>query len=296
VSSGDDRDLERYLRRDDALSHAYAALKAERPSPALDQAVLARARDAIKNAPRAGAARQRNWIAVTAIAATVLLSFGLVMRVALEPAAQMPAAPAQDATQALPSASAPSRPAAAGEDTSAEKKDGRTFASPPNAPAASAIEGQRPLIEEEIRAATEQVPETAEPAPPPGALGSQSSPPAPAASPALNELRKERQPAAQPMLQERAPSNGAAARSSPRAMKQSEAAAPRELDSATAASTAPATDQAEAKAEFYLEPEAWLAEIERLRAAGETEAAERELARFKTVYPDYFEKLKPQEQ
>ena len=42
MSNVDDRELERYLRHDDPLSRAYAELKSERPSPALDQAVLAR--------------------------------------------------------------------------------------------------------------------------------------------------------------------------------------------------------------------------------------------------------------
>lgn len=83
MSAADDRELERYLQRGDALSRAYAALKSERPSPALDQAVLARARDALQG--RSRALRHRRWPALTALAATVLVSFALVMRIALEP-------------------------------------------------------------------------------------------------------------------------------------------------------------------------------------------------------------------
>ncbi|MFO7276161.1 MAG: tetratricopeptide repeat protein [Pseudomonadota bacterium] len=34
-------------------------------------------------------------------------------------------------------------------------------------------------------------------------------------------------------------------------------------------------------------PEAWLVRIERLRASGQTEEAERQLEAFRKVYPDY---------
>jgi hypothetical protein len=281
VSSADDRDLERYLRRDDALSRAYAELKSQRPSPALDQAVLARARDALKEPPRASL-RQRNWTAITAIAATVLLSFGLVMRVALEPEAQLPATPAQAPAQ-------PS-PAAAAQDGALEKKGSTSLTSPPNAEPPSSIESQRPAIEEEIRAASEEAPETSQPTPAAAALERQAAPPAPAAAPALNEGRREIAPAVQPMRQDR---EAVTRERASGLMKQSEP--PRELDSTAVAGTAATADQA-AKAEIALTPEAWLAEIERLRAAGEFEAAERELASFRKAYPDYVEKLEPQSQ
>lgn len=88
MSAADDRELERYLQRSDALSRAYANLKTERPSPALDQAVLARARDALQGQPHARSLLQRRWPALTALAATVLLSFAVVMRLALEPDSQ----------------------------------------------------------------------------------------------------------------------------------------------------------------------------------------------------------------
>jgi hypothetical protein len=292
VSSADDRDLERYLRHDDALSRAYAELKSERPSPALDQAVLARARDALKSAPRGGK-RPRNWTAITALAATVLLSFGLVMRLALEPESQTPAALPQDSAQPLPRASSP---AAETDQGSFEKKDTTRFAPSPNVPAASSIESQRPVIEEEIRAATEQVPATSEPTPPAAVL-ERSAPPAPAAAPKLGDVRRETAPATQPLRPDRASANGAEERASAGLLKsQAEVAAPRNRDATAAASSVTTADEAAAKEELMLKPEAWLAEIERLRAAGETEAAERELARFRKAYPDYFEILKPQPQ
>ena len=56
----------------------------ERPSASLDQAILSRARAAIAEQRRARAPRWR-WAGITALAATVLLSFGLVMRIALDP-------------------------------------------------------------------------------------------------------------------------------------------------------------------------------------------------------------------
>ena len=77
--------LEQYLQRSGPLSRAYRELGEERPSPALDQAVISAARSAIaeRGSTTAGAsgAGQRS----TALAATVVLSFALVMRLALEP-------------------------------------------------------------------------------------------------------------------------------------------------------------------------------------------------------------------
>jgi hypothetical protein len=52
----EDRELEHYLRGGDALSQAYAGLRNEQPSAALDQFVLAHARAAVRS--RAG---KRLW-------------------------------------------------------------------------------------------------------------------------------------------------------------------------------------------------------------------------------------------
>src|SRR5262245_30435675 len=86
VNESEDQELERLLQRSSPLSRAYQQLKDEAPPAALDQAVLAAARDAVgAQAQR----RKRDWHWPTlALAATVLLSFGIVMRMSLQPLPQ----------------------------------------------------------------------------------------------------------------------------------------------------------------------------------------------------------------
>ena len=299
MSTADDRDIERYLKRDDALSRAYAELKTERPSPALDQAVLARARDALQSAPASTATRQRRWTALTALAATVLLSFGLVMRLAVERDTQVPAAPPQDST-ATPAAT--SAPATAADDLShAESDASDQYAPSPRRdapPVPSSIEEQRRAIETEIRAAAEQAPAVPESVPPPVATPKADYSLSDAA-PAQIEAQNESAPMQKAMRQERSSGAGAAhdaarAKKSPAAVAvESTVAADSSAENAAAASSAEREAAAPAKEEFTRTPEAWLEEIARLRAAGETEAADRELERFRKVYPDYLEKHQP---
>ncbi len=209
MSTADDRDIERYLKRDDALSRTYAELKSERPSPALDQAVLARARDALQSAPRTTATRQRRRTALTALAATVLLSFGLVMRLAVERDTQMPAAPAQDSASTPAATSAPTT--AADDVSSAESDASAQYAPPPRLdapPAPSSIEEQRPAIESKIRAAAEEAPAVPEPVPP-TAVTPSADYSVPAAAPAQRDALEESAPLQKTMRQERA--SGAAA-------------------------------------------------------------------------------------
>jgi hypothetical protein len=289
VSATDDRELERYLRRDDALSRVYAELKSERPSPALDQAVLARARDALQGAPRAQESRRRNWPALAALAATVLLSFGLVMKVALEPEAQLqPAAPSAQDSLSLPEASAPAVGA------SEEAKSSAPYASPAPRPipAPSSIESQRPRIEDEIRATAEQAPPVTEPALPSASPDAGYTPPPPAAT-APAERRSEAALQAQPMREDRAVGAATSTRESDRARKAESAAdtAATGISEVTTNSAEPARELA--KESFRKTPEDWLAEIARLRLAGEHEAAELELERFRKAHPGYGDKLHP---
>lgn len=70
-----DRDLERYLQGSDPLSRAYDSLRDEMPSPELDRKVLLEARAAVSRTRRFP-----TWQSYTAIAATVVLAFALVLR------------------------------------------------------------------------------------------------------------------------------------------------------------------------------------------------------------------------
>jgi hypothetical protein len=292
MSTVDDRDLERYLRGDDAVSRAYSELKAERPSPALDQAVLARARDALKSAGSARAPRSHNWPVLTALAATVLLSFGLVMRLALEPESQVPtASPAQDAASTLPEESA--RPADAKEAASSEPHASSTpFGGTARDTDAgtSSIEEQRPQIEAEIRERAEQAPAVPEPVPPPAVATTPAyaTPPAPSARGARSDA-----PATQPLRQEQGSEASSAERDLMRLEKAQEQA-PAPAITAVSEGDRSSSNQPRSAAladEIILTPEAWLAEIARLRAAGETEAAEREFELFRKAYPDHPETL-----
>lgn len=79
-----DMELERYLRRRDRLSQEYAALGSEGPPAELDVQVLERARRALDEDSRSPFWRRANWPRITALAATVVLSFALVVRLAIE--------------------------------------------------------------------------------------------------------------------------------------------------------------------------------------------------------------------
>jgi hypothetical protein len=92
------------------------------------------------------------------------------------------------------------------------------------------------------------------------------------------------------LRQERATEATATERDLMRA-KKAEAPADSDARATSANSAAPARELA--KESFTNTPEEWLAEIARLRLAGEHDAAERELERFSKAYPGYLDKLDP---
>jgi hypothetical protein len=157
------------------------------------------------------------------------------------------------------------------------------------APSPSSIEEQRPQIEAELREAAEQAPAVPEPVPTTVAPNAQYvRQPASAES----DLRSGT-PAAQPMRQEQAAGNSAPERGVTHLRKAQESPAAGASSAASVGERSLLDHAALADEEFKRTPEAWLAEIERLRAAGETEAADRELVQFNKTYPDYYEKLQP---
>ena len=266
MSTTEDRELERYLQRSDALSRAYAELKSERPSPALDHAVLAQARAALRIQPRAHRSPFRGWPAITAIAATVLLSFTLVMRVVLE--SEMP----QPNSASSPAASAP----VAVKTTAPKALEER----------ASPIEKSRPVIEAEIRAAAEQPPAIAEPVLQESARSSLEALEAERPASAPPELDASRDALAAPtrqMARERADESSSA----PAAERSVQPAAPAAEGLPYNRGSLPA--ESLAKKEQLKPPEEWLEEIARLRASGDVETADRELELFKQAYPGYLE-------
>ena len=272
MNAPDDRELERYLQGGDSLSRAYAELKSERPTPALDQAVLAQAKAALRPQPHAHGRRYFGWPALTAIAATVLLSFTLVMRVVLE--SEMP----QESPLTAPTTSAPGAvdapaPGALEDYAPASAESDPSFAPPPASPVArSSIEKSRSVIEAEIRDASQRGPTVDESNAQEAAASSLEANRAPAAPPVADVARGSASP-----VRERARD------------EVEESAAMKASASPSEASYGLMPMDALAKKEQIKPPQEWLADIERLRASGESEAADRELERFKQAYPGYLE-------
>lgn len=274
-----DADLERFLRRRDRLSSAYAALDSEQPSPALDARVLEHARTALEDDGQA-ASRRHRWTRLTALAATVLLSFALILRLALE-TGEMPAAPspprapapesniARDAAGDRLEAQRPQRaqptqdlPRAAIEAKIRAASEQPMLATPTSAAAETRVfEREEAKHDRAKSAAVPQEPApSAAPAPVEEAVATEAHtpPPGDVRAGAVSETQ------AQPMRGVVA--TGDRARAST-AMKKVES-------SADDGASAP-------------DPEVWLQEIERLRAAGRIEEADLEMQRFREVYPDY---------
>jgi hypothetical protein len=281
VNATDDRELERYLQGGDSLSRAYAELKSERPTAALDQAVLAQAKAALRPQRPARGGRFFGWPAMTAIAATVLLSFTLVMRVMLESEAPHEAALTAPAASAPAPVSAPAS-AALKDQAPASTEHDRSLAPPmePSAPKSS-IEKRRQDIEAEIRAASESGPTVDE---------------STAQDAAASNLEQGRAAAAEADVARAAAAPEAAAAREPASAPEPKLARERLKESRPASPEYSATAEgyglrAEslAKKEQLQPPQEWLQEIERLRASGEAEAADRELERFKQAYPGYLE-------
>ena len=282
VTETEEQNLERYLQRSGPLSRAYLEMGDERPSAALDQAIISRARAAIAEQRRARAPRWR-WAGITALAATVLLSFGLVMRIALEPqsipagattdtqrADSEPATPSPRSERtnlATPATSELSQPAASAPPIATSER----LAPAPgnNTPVAAPTLDTTSAAKEDAKRASHEQDE-----------GSSRVPRRQKAAGARHEQATAEKAVAQPAV-------GIDAARSPEpaaAPAESQMAAP--PDYGTNAPAKNASTEALQKPGLK-SPEEWLDEIARLRAEGEEEAAEREYAEFRKAYPDY---------
>lgn len=263
VKESEDEALERYLQRSGPLSRAYLELGDERPAASLDQAVISEARAAIAER-RQSRRSQWHWAGITAVAATVLLSFALVMRVALEPqpVAPVPMADKQRANDG-PSASALARESA-------------ELAAPAEAPALhTGLEAPSAKKEDTARSINEQD------------EGLSRAPRRLKAAGARHELTSADRVIAEPVstLDEmKSPSAASTAPASTAPASPPVAALP--ADNAAGPPAPPASNEALQKAGVK-PPEEWLDEIASLRANGDEEAAEREYAEFRKAYPDY---------
>ncbi len=290
-----DADLERFLRRRER--NDYAALGSEQPPPELDALVLGRARAALDEDAGRATWRRRRWPAITALAATVVLSFAVIVRIALENGQSTLVPTTISTVPTTPSAASPT-PAPA-------------QVSPPAAAEEPTAELPRAAIEAEIRAETERAPLASSPdtaakarIAPLGRTAEskkaeskedgllQSSKPA-----ANTQERRERLHAeevrstvvtpAQPAQAPRAQDEmifGAAPPERAAAAEQTSSAQESEVAVAAPAEPPPAGNAEPAR---WRDPRAWLQQIERLRALGRDEEAAREMQRFLKAYPDY---------
>lgn len=310
MNTPEDHSREATPERDDEFE---AALRARRrfvprfddvddyaePSPELDRRVLARAREALRDAPAdidtrtaARGAPDRHyrgprWAVPLALVATVLLSFTLLLQLD----------PARNDTVLAPRADAPAASVLAEHDAG-----GASMSAPANsaAPASEAIAVEQASVDgrrmrgleanapTQTRTAPSYAPAPA-PAPaasPPDASPLAASPPAAPPPPAAAAISADAATNAAPPSEVAgyAATRGAAleAESRERATARREAAPLRDALQ-KASDTSAAKSAASAAAE---DPQTWLARIERLRSAGDLDAARAQLAEFRRVHPE----------
>ena len=134
--------------RDEDLARRYRALGREEPPPALDEAILAAARQA---APRRSRAQ---WWAPVSVAAVLVLGIGVALRMQLEQPGVETSAPASEyalPAPAEPPATAPQAPAAAAPEKRMQQSSSEDAALPkrtePPAMAAAARETPEQQLE-----------------------------------------------------------------------------------------------------------------------------------------------------
>jgi len=241
---------EPHATHDARISAGYRALGEESPPEALDAAILAASRRAVGAGPRRAGFSARRWALPVSVAAVVVLTLSLVVRVQLErpdleSAAPIPAAPTVAEKRAAP------RDAKEEADNLAKRNAQRA----PAAPAPAAAPPARAFVPE-----------------PPAA----KSAPAEAAAPSQLGAASAVQPGAAPSV------TGASA---DRALREDAQAAGRVAPRAALEDRAQASaEQAGKKDET---PSAWLERIARLRREGHTKEADESLAEFRKRYPDY---------
>ena len=250
----------------------YRALPRPEPSAALDAAVLAHARAAVRRTRPA-------WVAPIAAAAVVVLAVAVgwqLRGVPLEPVMPQPAGETSSAERA---ADAPSDAIGAGPATASTADRNHALAAPsPAAPPAPAPAAEA-KAEREQQATRDAAPfadappvaarAAAAPAPPP-------APPPPPAEPAQiaeNVAKRQRAESAPAPPAPPAASAAPIAPAPPAALMAAEAPVANEVGQSE-------IDQAE------LDPDAWVDAVRRLRDAGDEAAARRELQRLLQRHPD----------
>lgn len=281
--SPDDIELQRYLRREDDLSVVYAGLRAAMPGAAIDKAVLDLAHGALEQTARRRGPWRSRWPTLAALAATVVLCVGLVLRLVMEndPLLRGPAViEAPDAT-----------PQTSEGDTSPVLDDPDRPVSRASAPQAPAVtpEWHASRADESLTSGPQPAPAAKRTAAPAAAAAPSRAPAGWSASPtkqsndtgALNrqETGKDtRKQTAESVAESTATPSG---ESRDKARSGGRFEAMRTMQESKDVADAPAAD--------VIPPEEWLARIEQLRHAGRNEEADRELELFNARYPEYFQ-------
>jgi hypothetical protein len=297
------------------------ALHGEEPPPELDRLVLDRARDALRReTPPERHYRSPRWAAPVAIAATVLLSFALVTQMAGRGGKGDATLyeSEREATAGNPDASL-----VEGNDTAAaERKNaaldqaGPAEIAAPPAPKPAPTSMSTPASAPASASASASAPArsySAAPAAPPASPTIAAAAPAPSVAPQATRSAGRAEPFATDLPPARGeqelatmadvatsaqpppaapPATPPDARRAP-AYESARTAAKAASGRATA-DAAPATETAAdsnqtptiPRPDPHADPQRWLAEIERLRSAGDLEAALHELAAFRQRHPD----------
>jgi hypothetical protein len=247
--------------RDEELSHVYREGAWPEPSRQIDEAILATSR-------RAARARHPflwRWAPPLALAATVVLTFTLVLRVYEERPEERISSPALPAAASVPGAEKPAAPAAK-EETAAAPPQAQP--APESSPASALATPAPPLKKQAPEAARTDRAQGAlerrvrEAAPPPQGQQSETQIRPMSAPVRANE-------SAPPATSQPAPVPGAAG-------------LPGGTTEAAASGIVIRRSDAPERT-----PQAWLEDIRALRTAGKAEEAERELAEFRKRYPEY---------
>jgi hypothetical protein len=261
MSRDDDQnaEFEAFLRRRSPMHRRLSQIDHAEPPEELDRIVLARARDALATPTPQPMYHKARWAMPLGLAATILIAFTLVLNIddrrAASPASQ--ASGASTARLQVPAAAPPPQlprraaPEAAERQGFEESKRVAARAAPPaeHGPDAAETTDRPPPTLTARAAANRNV----------GAGSDDAS----AEASAPGELAARREPT---VASSRTPLPAAPASDAAFAAKA--AAAPASPDAGTHAS-----------------PEAWLREIDRLRAAGRHDEADRELEAFRRAYP-----------
>jgi len=282
--------------RDPTLTKAWRALSREAPPAVLDEKILAAAHRAVASGPRKAGAQatrpQRWWMPLAAAAAIGAVALGVIQLMPQEQAIDTtsPSAPAPAAVPERAAAVEKNRSEAqpAAQPAPAPKVLEAPKLNPPRAPEpfpaapmqqkTEAVGGKAARSEMKREAPTAGAPAKPVAAPPP--------PPAPAASSdAMADARKdtsaERQVAAAPVP---------AAAPAPAMRAQMQAPASAAAAGALSKNTASLDEEARARAR---DPDAWIVRIRKLRDAGRTADALKELKEFRELVPDAEKRLPP---